>query len=316
MPKNKFICYYAVLEVHPVASAEEIKKAYRLQALRWHPDKNPDNPKEAEEKFKAISEAYQTLSDGEKRQQYNAARDDWLELQQALQSYRRRRTCRRPVTCRIGLPDRGSQDDGHFWSFGGNSGDIISMFFDNAGSDLFSAFFGPAAHRSFDDECEEDFGFDEDLEEEDLEEDLFFDGGFDQDIEFFEVFNEGFRPQSHKSRPSNSSRKPRRSRNCSRNFDNRRHNQSSRGSFRDRSREASKPKASQKHHKQRPANPQHHHNRDSSFTASRSKLHHSQDHPQINKPHSNRQAEPTAHKNSSHKLHTQPSSAHRNHHHR
>jgi curved DNA-binding protein CbpA len=76
MPKNKFICYYAVLEVHPVASAEEIKKAYRLQALRWHPDKNPDNPKEAEEKFKAISEAYQTLSDGENSKHCNATAED------------------------------------------------------------------------------------------------------------------------------------------------------------------------------------------------------------------------------------------------
>lgn len=62
--------YYQVLGIDKKASAEEIKKAYRKLAVKWHPDKNPNN-KAAEEKFKKISEAYAVLSDSEKRQNYD-----------------------------------------------------------------------------------------------------------------------------------------------------------------------------------------------------------------------------------------------------
>lgn len=62
--------YYQILGVDKKASVDEIKKAYRKLAVKWHPDKNPNN-KAAEEKFKKISEAYAVLSDSQKRQQYD-----------------------------------------------------------------------------------------------------------------------------------------------------------------------------------------------------------------------------------------------------
>ncbi|MBI2819630.1 MAG: molecular chaperone DnaJ [Acidobacteria bacterium] len=63
--------YYEVLSVSRLASPEEIKKAYRKIAMQWHPDKNPDNKKESEEKFKEAAEAYSVLSDPQKRSQYD-----------------------------------------------------------------------------------------------------------------------------------------------------------------------------------------------------------------------------------------------------
>ena len=62
--------YYEVLGVAKSASADEIKKAYRKAALKYHPDKNPGD-KAAEEKFKEAAEAYDVLSDPEKRQKYD-----------------------------------------------------------------------------------------------------------------------------------------------------------------------------------------------------------------------------------------------------
>ncbi|MHC4230897.1 MAG: molecular chaperone DnaJ [Planctomycetota bacterium] len=62
--------YYEVLGVSKSASADDIKRAYRRMAIKYHPDKNPDN-KEAETKFKECAEAYEVLSDPEKRQRYD-----------------------------------------------------------------------------------------------------------------------------------------------------------------------------------------------------------------------------------------------------
>ena len=64
--------YYEILGVDRNASEQDIKKAYRRLARKYHPDLNKDDPKTAEEKFKEVNEAYQTLSDADKRAQYDS----------------------------------------------------------------------------------------------------------------------------------------------------------------------------------------------------------------------------------------------------
>src|SRR5882724_2654750 len=63
--------FYEVLGVSKTATVEEIKTSYRKAAMKWHPDRNPENKTEAEVKFRECTEAYSVLSDQEKRQIYD-----------------------------------------------------------------------------------------------------------------------------------------------------------------------------------------------------------------------------------------------------
>jgi curved DNA-binding protein len=119
--------YYKTLGVNKKASQDEIKKAYRKLAVQYHPDKNVGN-KEAEEKFKLINEAYEVLSDPEKRKKYDELGENWNKFQ-------------------------GQPGGGYDWSAFGNGqqgrryqheGDLNDIFGSGGSgfSDFFEAFFG------------------------------------------------------------------------------------------------------------------------------------------------------------------------------
>src|ERR1700743_3153851 len=107
--------YYEVLGVSKGASADEIKKSYRKVAMQFHPDRNPGD-KAAEEKFKEAAEAYEVLSDADKRAQYD----------------------------RYGHAGLAGNGRGGFNGGNMNMDDIFSQFGDIFGDDLFGSFFGGA----------------------------------------------------------------------------------------------------------------------------------------------------------------------------
>ncbi|MBM3445590.1 MAG: molecular chaperone DnaJ [Bacteroidetes bacterium] len=109
--------YYEVLGVAKSASADEIKKAYRKVAMQYHPDRNPGD-KAAEEKFKEAAEAYEVLSDQEKKAKYDRFGH-------------------------AGLNNRGGFGGGQ----GMNMEDIFSNFGDIFGDDIFGSFFGGGGAR-------------------------------------------------------------------------------------------------------------------------------------------------------------------------
>lgn len=71
-------CHYEILELSRDADDGEIKSAYRKLALKWHPDKNLDNPDFAKEQFQIVQQAYEVLSDRQERAWYDAHRDQIL----------------------------------------------------------------------------------------------------------------------------------------------------------------------------------------------------------------------------------------------
>ncbi|XVE76555.1 hypothetical protein DITRI_Ditri12bG0182700 [Diplodiscus trichospermus] len=108
--------YYKILQVDRNAKDEDLKKAYRKLAMKWHPDKNPNNKKEAEAKFKQISEAYDVLSDPQKRAVYDQYGEEGLKGQ---------------------MPPPGA---GGF--HGGDGGPTMFGFNTRSPDDIFSEFFG------------------------------------------------------------------------------------------------------------------------------------------------------------------------------
>ena len=71
--------FYDVLGIPRTATETDIKKAYRKLAVKWHPDKNPDNREEAEARFKEVAEAFEVLSDPEKKVAYDRFGKDGLQ---------------------------------------------------------------------------------------------------------------------------------------------------------------------------------------------------------------------------------------------
>lgn len=82
--------YYNILKVNRNASDEDLKKSYRRMSMIWHPDKNPTNKRETEAKFKQISEAYDVLTDPQKRQIYDLYGEEALKSGQVPSSSGRR----------------------------------------------------------------------------------------------------------------------------------------------------------------------------------------------------------------------------------
>ncbi len=120
--------YYKILGVNKNASQDEIKKAFRKLARKYHPDANPNNP-EAEEKFKEIGEAYEVLGNAQKRSRYDQLGANWKQYSRAG----------------AGWPGGGGRT--YTYDFGGRG-----FSFDDLGSgfsDFFEMFFGRGANERF-----------------------------------------------------------------------------------------------------------------------------------------------------------------------
>lgn len=128
--------YYKILGVTKSASQDEIKKAYRKLAVKYHPDKNAGNSA-AEEKFKEIGEAYEVLKDPEKRKKYDQLGANWKQYQNAG-----------PGQGGYGFSDFAGANSGggRTYYYEGDLGDIFGSSGEGF-SDFFKSFFGGGGNR-------------------------------------------------------------------------------------------------------------------------------------------------------------------------
>lgn len=132
--------YYKVLDVDKSADDDKLKKAYRKAALKWHPDRNPENKEQADAKFKEISEAYEVLSDPNKRAAYDQFGEAGLKGG--------------PVPGEFPTGQQGGPTQTFSFSMGGRPG--AQGFTPSNPEDIFKRFFGNASPFGFD---MEDGGF-------------------------------------------------------------------------------------------------------------------------------------------------------------
>src|SRR3989442_12290333 len=126
----QFRDYYETLGVSKTATEDEIRSAFRKLARKYHPDVAKDK-KAAEEKFKQINEAYEVLSDPEKRKKYDQLGADWNQPGGFQPP-----------------PQWGGQPGGGFYQWGGDGGGVQFEFDGTGFSDFFEAFFGGGRGRS------------------------------------------------------------------------------------------------------------------------------------------------------------------------
>jgi DnaJ-class molecular chaperone len=143
--------YYKVLGVPKTAAEKDVKSAYRKLARKWHPDANPTKQKEAEERFKEISEAYEVLGDAEKRRKYDALGSEWTSAAQQAEAQRRYRSAQAsagPQTDPFAAYTSGSGGGSNGPSGGSNGGAGFSDFFDMFFSGVGRRGGAPGAQRS------------------------------------------------------------------------------------------------------------------------------------------------------------------------
>jgi curved DNA-binding protein len=127
MAATNFRDYYAILGVSKNASAEDIKKAYRRLARKYHPDLNPGD-KAAEAKFKEITEANEVLSDVDKRNQYDKFGQYWKQSEQTKPKSNTRSTTSNTTTSNSSANDFNSFDFGQYNNFDDFVNELLGRF--------------------------------------------------------------------------------------------------------------------------------------------------------------------------------------------